>query len=83
MNPYFVRVTVDNDGKPGGTQVVDVLQIQRFGPAYGTAVGCRVRFRDGSVIDVLEPACYISAALRRAGVLDQSGAADTPPGYEE
>ena len=87
MTPFFVQVTIDIDGKPGGTQVIDVLQIQRFGPAYGTATGCRIRFRDASVIDVLEPAGYITAALRRAGILNQPsarlGAFDPLPGYEE
>lgn len=66
MTPAFITVTLDEDA---GTQVIDLLDISRLASARGAAKGSRIRFKDGTTIDVQDDAARITEALRDFGVM--------------
>jgi len=66
VTPAFITVTLDDDGC---SEVIDLLDISRFARARGVAKGSRIRFKDGTTIDVKDDAKRITDALRDVGVM--------------
>ena len=66
MTPAFITVTLDDDGC---SEVIDLLDISRLARARGAAKGSRIRFKDGTTIDVKDDAKRITDALRDVGVM--------------
>ena len=66
MTPAFITVTLDDEG---GSEVIDLLDISRLAGARGVAKGSRIRFKDGTTIDVRDDAQRITDALSDAGVM--------------
>src|SRR5450759_5098813 len=66
VTPAFITVTLDDEG---GSEVIDLLDISRLARARGAAKGSRIRFKDGTTIDVQDDAKRITDALRDVGVM--------------
>jgi len=66
MTPVFLELHRDG----GGTEIVDVLEISRIGPAHGTAKGFRAVFKgDPRAVNYKDDVEVVKDAMKDAGTL--------------